>query len=68
MHREGFELLKWLDSPDKTPPTEYLATSPISYPLILLTQLCQYLATAKLLFHHDPIANFKYDSQIRTQS
>jgi len=62
---EGLDLLTWLEpvssteetTPEWLPSEEYLASSPISYPLILLTQLCRYYTTAKSLFpnHTNPI-------------
>ena len=45
----GLDVLSWLDGSAPVPPTEYLASIPISFPLIGLTQLVQYLATCSAL-------------------
>lgn len=43
-YTHGFNVLSWLDGSSPVPPTDYLASIPISFPLIGLTQLVQYLA------------------------
>lgn len=48
-YAHGFDVLAWLEGTVEVPPTEYLASIPISFPLIGLTQLVQYLATASAL-------------------
>lgn len=41
--------LAWLQHPEQRPPVQYLASCPVSLPLIGLTQLSQYVVTAKVL-------------------
>ena len=48
-YSHGFDVLSWLDGSVSVPPVEYLASIPISFPLIGLTQLVQYLATCSAL-------------------
>lgn len=45
----GLDPAAWLATPETRPPTNYLATVPISFPLIGLTQLVQYLIACKVL-------------------
>lgn len=45
----GLDVLSWLDGSAPVPPVEYLASIPISFPLIGLTQLVQYLSTCSAL-------------------
>lgn len=44
-YAHGLDVQSWLDGTTTTPSVEYLASIPISFPLIGLTQLVQYLAT-----------------------
>ena len=44
----GFDIIKWLDDPSLRPSVPYLASVPISFPLIGLTQLVQYLVICKV--------------------
>jgi fatty acid synthase subunit beta len=41
----GLDIISWLDGTSTAPPVEYLASIPISFPLIGLTQLVQYLVS-----------------------
>lgn len=43
----GLDVASWLDGSDSVPPVEYLASIPVSFPLIGLTQLVQYLAACR---------------------
>lgn len=47
VHGSGFDLQQWLDDWSSCPPVSYLRSAPISYPLIALTQLCNYMAAIK---------------------
>ena len=42
VHEHGFALLDWMKGDE--PPIEYLRSAPISYPLVFLTQIANYLA------------------------
>lgn len=44
----GLDAISWLDGTNPVPPTEYLASIPVSFPLIGLTQLVQYLAACRV--------------------
>ncbi|KAK2463415.1 hypothetical protein APHAL10511_004501 [Amanita phalloides] len=44
----GFDVISWLCNPDSRPPVHYLASIPISFPLIGLTQLVQYLIVCRV--------------------
>jgi malonyl CoA-acyl carrier protein transacylase len=46
-YSHGLDVQSWLDGTITTPPVEYLASIPVSFPLIGLTQLAQYLATCR---------------------
>ncbi|KAN0066591.1 fatty acid synthase alpha subunit Lsd1 [Thecaphora frezii] len=46
-YQHGYSLLSWLDGRSERPPGDYLATNPISGPLLCLTQLTQYYATCR---------------------
>ena len=48
-YSHGLDVLSWLDDSALVPPVEYLASIPISFPLIGLTQLVQYLAACSVL-------------------
>jgi fatty acid synthase subunit alpha, fungi type len=48
-YSHGLDVLSWLDGSAPVPPVEYLASIPISFPLIGLTQLVQYLAACSTL-------------------
>ena len=39
----GFDLLDWINTKDAQPSEAYLAQAPVSYPMIFLVQLCNYL-------------------------
>jgi fatty acid synthase subunit alpha, fungi type len=43
----GLDIASWLDGSAPVPPIEYLASIPVSFPLIGLTQLVQYLAACR---------------------
>ncbi|CAE6423597.1 unnamed protein product [Rhizoctonia solani] len=44
----GLDVLGWLDGTVPVPPLEYLASVPVSFPVIGLTQLVQYLVVASV--------------------
>lgn len=44
----GLDVISWLDGTTPEPPVEYLASIPISFPLIGLTQLIQYLISCRV--------------------
>lgn len=44
----GLDVVAWLDGSSPVPPVDYLASIPISFPLIGLTQLVQYLASCRV--------------------
>jgi fatty acid synthase subunit beta len=43
----GLDVASWLDGTAPIPPVEYLASVPVSFPLVGLTQLVQYLAACR---------------------
>lgn len=45
----GLEVLSWLSGALPRPPTDYFASVPVSFPLIGLTQLTQYLVACRVL-------------------
>ena len=47
-YRHGFNVIAWLANPALRPPIHYLASVPISLPLIGLTQLVQYLVACRV--------------------
>lgn len=47
-YRHGFNVIAWLANPALRPPIRYLASVPISLPLIGLTQLIQYLVACRV--------------------
>lgn len=48
-YSHGLDVLSWLEGPaEDVPPVEYLASIPISFPLIGLTQLVQYIALVRV--------------------
>ncbi|SCW01843.1 LAFE_0E08482g1_1 [Lachancea fermentati] len=49
VYTEGFDLIEWLERPEKTPDNAYLLSIPISCPLIGVIQLVHYAVTARLL-------------------
>ena len=53
IHKQGLNVLGWLSNSHSKPTRDYLIQCAISYPLILLVQLCQYLISAKTLFGED---------------
>ncbi|KAM0205669.1 hypothetical protein ACHAQD_009961 [Fusarium lateritium] len=46
---KGLELLEWLENPSRVPDPTYLASAPVSAPLIGLVQLAHYEVTCKIL-------------------
>jgi fatty acid synthase subunit beta len=42
--RQGLEVARWMEHPDRAPDFGYLLSSPLSYPLIYLCQMANYLA------------------------
>lgn len=49
IYTQGFDILAWLKSADKTPDQDYLLSVPVSCPLICVIQLCHYVVTCKTL-------------------
>lgn len=49
IYTQGFDILTWLRSSDKTPDQDYLLSVPVSCPLICVIQLCHYTVTCKAL-------------------
>ncbi|CCD27159.1 tetrafunctional fatty acid synthase subunit FAS1 NDAI_0J02670 [Naumovozyma dairenensis CBS 421] len=49
VYTQGFDVIRWLKHPTKTPDVDYLLSIPISCPLIGVIQLTHYAITAKLL-------------------
>ncbi|KAF8300132.1 hypothetical protein DL93DRAFT_2027532, partial [Clavulina sp. PMI_390] len=48
-YSHGLDVLSWLEGPEEAvPPVEYLASIPISFPLIGLTQLAQYFVAVRV--------------------
>ncbi|KAI0077780.1 fatty acid synthase [Panus rudis PR-1116 ss-1] len=47
-YTHGLDVVSWLDGAAPRPPTAYLASVPVSLPLIGLTQLVQYLVVARV--------------------
>lgn len=47
-YSKGLDVLAWLNGSIPRPPVEYLASIPISFPLIGLTQLTQYLVVTRV--------------------
>jgi fatty acid synthase subunit beta len=47
-YSHGLDVISWLDGSVPRPPVEYLASIPLSLPLIGLTQLVQYLVVCKV--------------------
>ncbi len=47
-YSNGLDVISWLDGSIPRPPVEYLASIPLSLPLIGLTQLVQYLVVCKV--------------------
>lgn len=45
----GFDIRAWLEHPDTAPPSHYVATSPVSFPIIGLISLAHYCITCKVL-------------------
>ena len=46
---KGLDFMRWLRDPECTPPTNYLLSAPVSFPLIGLVQLVNYCVTCKVL-------------------
>jgi hypothetical protein len=44
-HPAGFDVSTWLEDPAKTPSSAYLASAPVSYPLVGLVQIAHYVST-----------------------
>lgn len=49
VYTQGFDILTWLEQPQKTPETDYLLSIPISCPLIGVIQFAHYALTARIL-------------------
>lgn len=49
IYTQGFDILKWLKSPEQTPDQDYLLSVPVSCPLICVIQLAHYVVTCKTL-------------------
>lgn len=49
IYTQGFDILTWLKSPDRTPDQDYLLSVPVSCPLICIIQLAHYAVTCKTL-------------------
>ncbi len=49
VYTQGFDLINWLEHPEKTPSNEYLLSIPVSCPLICVIQLAHYAVTARVL-------------------
>lgn len=49
IYTQGFDLISWLESEEKTPSNEYLLLIPVSCPLICVIQLAHYAITARVL-------------------
>lgn len=49
LYTQGFDILTWLEQPQKTPGTDYLLSIPISCPLIGVIQFVHYTLTARIL-------------------
>jgi malonyl CoA-acyl carrier protein transacylase len=47
-YAHGLDVISWLNGSSARPPVEYLASIPVSMPLIGLTQLVQYLISCKV--------------------
>ena len=46
---KALDFMRWLREPESTPPTKYLLSAPVSFPLIGLVQLVNYCVTCKVL-------------------
>ena len=46
---QALDFMRWLREPESTPPTSYLLSAPVSFPLIGLVQLVNYCVTCKVL-------------------
>lgn len=44
----GFDVLKWLESPETRPDSDYMVSAPISFPLIGLLQLAHYSVVCQI--------------------
>lgn len=42
--QQGLEIEQWIEQPDKTPDLGYLLSSPLSHPLIYLSQIANYIS------------------------
>lgn len=42
--QQGLEIEQWIEQPDKTPDIGYLLSSPLSHPLIYLSQIANYIS------------------------
>lgn len=49
VYTQGFNIMEWLEHPEKTPDTDYLLSIPISCPLIGVIQFVHYAVTARVL-------------------
>ncbi|KAE8554462.1 hypothetical protein EYB25_003001 [Talaromyces marneffei] len=48
-YQHGLDIIKWLRYPETTPDVGYLASSRVSFPIIGIVQLAQYMASLKVL-------------------
>ena len=46
-YRHGMEIDRWIEKEETAPPFSYLLSSPVSYPLIFLTRIANYLSLIK---------------------
>lgn len=49
IYTQGFDIMTWLKSPDRTPDQDYLLSVPVSCPLICVIQLAHYAVTCRTL-------------------
>ncbi len=52
LYAKGLDILRWLNHPETQPDLDYLVSAPVSFPLIGLTQLAQYVVTCRVLGTH----------------
>ncbi|VVT56943.1 uncharacterized protein SAPINGB_P005430 [Magnusiomyces paraingens] len=49
IYTNGFDIMKWLKSPESTPDVDYLVFAPVSVPIIGIIQLAHFAITSKVL-------------------
>ncbi|OCK86339.1 beta subunit of fatty acid synthase [Lepidopterella palustris CBS 459.81] len=52
LYSKGLDVMRWLNSKDSQPDTDYLVSAPVSLPLIGLVQLAHYVVTCRVLGSH----------------